>query len=107
MPDAHQGGTGKRDDDGRHSTQGGMKAMPRIISIAASTPVKAVMEPTERSMPPVMITRISPIASKANDGHKAHHDGQVGRLEKNVGFLHPEKQAQYKKDGSNASHAEL
>jgi hypothetical protein len=46
-------------------------------------------------------------SQKANRGHKAHHDGQVGRLEKNVGVLYPEKQAQYKKDDRNASHAEL
>ncbi len=40
-------------------------------------------------------------------GHKAHHDGQVGRLEEDVRFLNPEEQAQRQKDHRDAGHAEL
>ena len=46
-------------------------------------------------------------SQQPNRGHKAHHDGQVGRLEENVGFLRPEEQTQHEKDGNDARHAEL
>ena len=36
---------------------------PVASSFAASTPESATTEPTERSMPPVMITKVMPTAS--------------------------------------------
>ena len=45
------------------STITGSGLQPMLSSFAASTPDSATTDPTDRSMPPVMITKVMPTAS--------------------------------------------
>jgi hypothetical protein len=64
---------------------------PLRISQATITPVSAVMEPTERSMPPVMITRISPMPRMPKVAMKRMMMARLAGLTKTPGFCHQKK----------------
>jgi hypothetical protein len=48
----------------RQAASGRPAAYMSRMTIAEETPTKPITKPSERSMPPVMITKVSPAASK-------------------------------------------
>ena len=64
---------------GRDQTDGPLERAWRWRKLAITTPVSSISEPTERSMPAVMITKVCPIGQNRVIGDLPQDVGQVAR----------------------------
>jgi hypothetical protein len=65
----------------------GIEPTPLTINVATITPVRAVIDPTDRSMPPVRMANNSPMANSPKVATKRMMTARLAGFKKTSGLL--------------------